>query len=507
MLLMTGLLFISLGIIALNVFPKVLQKQLNKMFIPRKDDPDFITSTLPLYNEYYMFNVTNPSEFLNGAQLRVNEVGPFIFSEWKDKRDVEWNDTEHSVKYDEYAVFHEEDNRNQTFSLDEMVTTFNPVVLTLAAMIADPKFPEYLYIPFQILILRFDLRVFITRPVRELLFGGFESDLIKEMYKITKMESFSQGKAGFLFAANNSKTYRFKEYTGADDIEKLHKIIEIDDQTKTDLWNDERCDRIEGFTGPPFPKPITKNTTLYMYSEGMRRSITFDYDKEVRLKKLEMFRFKVPDSLLEASKENECFCNDEFLCRNQFADFSSISEGIPLVASYPHFYLADQKDIDEISGLNPQEDIHETYMDIEPKTGLLLRIRKRVQVNMVVRRYAKLPIFSKVREGIVPIFWMNTKLDAPGDKLDKLYYAVIISSKVMIGSGAAFIVIGVISIAVVAALVIGEKQSSMIRKFTNEIHSILYQSTNPSIIERNNNDKYEFKKLAKSPPSEKHVIL
>lgn len=40
--------------------------------------------------------------------------------------------------------------------------------------------------------------------------------------------------------------------------------------------------------------------------------------------------------------------------------------GAPIVVSFPHFYQADERYINAIEGMNPNEEEHETYLDINP---------------------------------------------------------------------------------------------------------------------------------------------
>ena len=42
------------------------------------------------------------------------------------------------------------------------------------------------------------------------------------------------------------------------------------------------------------------------------------------------------------------------------------TDGVPLVASLPHFYEADPVLLEGIEGLNPVKEQHETAIDIEP---------------------------------------------------------------------------------------------------------------------------------------------
>lgn len=46
--------------------------------------------------------------------------------------------------------------------------------------------------------------------------------------------------------------------------------------------------------------------------------------------------------------------------------FLFLCTGAPIVVSFPHFYQADEEYINAIEGMNPNEEEHETYLDINP---------------------------------------------------------------------------------------------------------------------------------------------
>jgi len=58
----------------------------------------------------------------------------------------------------------------------------------------------------------------------------------------------------------------------------------------------------------------------------------------------------------------------------------------PSFVSYPHFYLADPSLSEEIIGLSPTADgdVHMTYLDIEPNTGMLARAHKVLQNSFLL---------------------------------------------------------------------------------------------------------------------------
>ena len=54
--------------------------------------------------------------------------------------------------------------------------------------------------------------------------------------------------------------------------------------------------------------------------------------------------------------------------------------GIPIVMTAPHFHNADPGLLDQVIGVSPDIEKHDTVLDIEPITGVALSAHKRIQV-------------------------------------------------------------------------------------------------------------------------------
>jgi len=66
-------------------------------------------------------------------------------------------------------------------------------------------------------------------------------------------------------------------------------------------------------------------------------------------------------------------------------DISRCKKGAPIVLSAPHFYKADPYLVNhEVKGLRPEKALHETFLEIEPLTGLVLNAARRIQINVHV---------------------------------------------------------------------------------------------------------------------------
>ena len=56
--------------------------------------------------------------------------------------------------------------------------------------------------------------------------------------------------------------------------------------------------------------------------------------------------------------------------------------GAPVILSSPHFWYGAQSMVDAIDGINPIKELHETYLDIDPLSGVTLNGHKRIQVEL-----------------------------------------------------------------------------------------------------------------------------
>ena len=78
----------------------------------------------------YYFNVTNAEEILrdrNGTKPDIQEVGPYVYRQFTDLRNVTWNDNDTVTYYKNKTYFYQPNLSNG--SLDDIVTVINPVLL------------------------------------------------------------------------------------------------------------------------------------------------------------------------------------------------------------------------------------------------------------------------------------------------------------------------------------------------------------------------------------------
>lgn len=79
---------------------------------------------------------------------------------------------------------------------------------------------------------------------------------------------------------------------------------------------------------------------------------------------------------------------------------------LPIAASNPHFLHRQGKWTEKIVGLNASVDNHESYIMVEPITGVPVNQCARSQSNLVIKKLNGFPTdIQKFSEMIVPMFW------------------------------------------------------------------------------------------------------
>lgn len=75
--------------------------------------------------------------------------------------------------------------------------------------------------------------------------------------------------------------------------------------------------------------------------------------------------------------------------------------------SYPHFLNGDPSLVDAVEGLKPDPEIHGTFFKIQPKLGVTVSAKVRLQANLWVRNAAHVGAVSKFPTIMFPIMWLE----------------------------------------------------------------------------------------------------
>lgn len=431
-----------------KVFNSMLEKKL--MILPgSKTLENFKSPPVPIYMQFWLFNVTNSEEVLQGALPRLKQVGPYTYDEKQLKYNLIFNHTEGTVTYLQNKTFYYRPDLSPGVDLSDKITTVNAVMMSFGSKL-DSRPPAFRAIA-QVWFDRFGVTPFVTKSVRELLFDGYDEPLLLQLADLTGDPEHATGKFGF-YRKNNTNGGTYTVYTGEKGMDNYQHIArwrgeEMIDFWQPDLWGGDTCNMINGTAGNQFPRPVERHGIIRLYVSELCRSISAEYQKDVQHGALTLYRHVLPDALLARTPDTDCFCVDDFTCKASMINVAPCRKGAPVVMSTPHFYQGDPNDSLPL-GLNPVEHEHETYLDVEPNTGVTFRAAKRIQANIPLHRYSGLPAFRNIPDVILPVFWVNESAVVPIERTHALHRTLNLPFMLVTVGVAVLVTLGVVLIIV-----------------------------------------------------------
>lgn len=357
-----------------------------------------------VYRQFWIFDVQNPDEVAkNSSKIKVKQRGPYTYRvRYLAKENItqDLNDSTVSFVQPNGAIFEP--------SLSVGTENDNFTVLNLAVA-AVPHIYQNTFVQGMLnsLIKKSKSSMFQTRSLKELLWGYKDPFLNLVPYPINTT-------IGVFYPYNDTVDGVYKVFNGKDNISKVAIIDTYKGKRNLSYW-DSYCDMINGTDAASFPPFVEKSRTLRFFSSDICRSIYAVFGSEMNLKGIPVYRFVLPANAFASplqNPDNHCFCTEKVISNNCTSygvlDIGKCKEGKPVYISLPHFLHASPDVSEPIEGLNPNEDEHSTYLDVEPITGFTLQFAKRLQVNILVKPAKKIEALKNLKKPyIVPILWLN----------------------------------------------------------------------------------------------------
>ncbi|CAG7699983.1 unnamed protein product [Allacma fusca] len=391
--------------------------------------------TIPILIKFYIFNVTNIEDAEVGGKFKLQEVGPYVWEEKRTKQIVAVDEDADTVTYREIVWYY----FRRDLSIGSQEDTINIVNIpflaaaTLIYKVGFTSLADNVITFFANMDERFALR---DVNIRELVFDGVELNVaystLADIGIVELPDEFHDGTFAFYNRKNGTPTNEFKINRGVKNYKDFGKIIEYDRQKELNFWTnhslpakaEQYCNKINGTDGSIFPPFVTKAQILDVFAIEICRSVHFKFEKDLNYKGIPSYQFKLPNGLLqgpEVNEDNRCFCADpgDDLANN--CDLSgalrifTCKKAIPVGLSLPHFLHASERLLQSVEGLSPDEDKHKTTIVLEPNSGAVLNIVKRIQIFTEFQRLPGITAFSNITKAFIPIFWLEERADPSDD--------------------------------------------------------------------------------------------
>ncbi|XP_067945487.1 lysosome membrane protein 2-like isoform X1 [Watersipora subatra] len=411
----SGLIILAVGIAVFPIFNAVLHVELKKT-IPLENSTKKLSSwahpmkTSDAWIKFYMFDLANAEEVLNGGTPVFSERGPYVYDAGKVKENIVFqkNGTV-SYRAPRTMIFNaamSSGSENDTF------TTINVPLYTIMNMLKTSALEAKIFS----LLVRFikDATIFRQLTVHEILWG-YEDPLLEILAKLVdelhiKLPVKLDGSWGFFYKKNNSDTGLFNVYTGVDDLDNYMFINTWNKMDHVPFWKTEECNMINGTDGEVYHPFVDLDAKMYLFVADICRSIYLTYEQQVELEGIDLYRFTPPSTLwmytADGHPENECFCVGDVCPHAGALNISSCQGGAPVFVSMPHF-LDGEYYQNLVIGMTPDASKHSTYIDVEKTTGIVMEGSKRVQLNVATAPVHEIPQTKNIPELLFPVIWLD----------------------------------------------------------------------------------------------------
>ncbi|KAK6018265.1 CD36 family protein [Ostertagia ostertagi] len=446
-----GLLSILLGIVTLTVIEGIVDRTRDRLGYEelngtRRLNPMTQKWVHPEYHmqvEIWMFNLMNHAEVLRGAKPRVQEIGPFTFMERQYKSPYQFDKNESRVFYRNNHVYVFNESLSCAHcSLDQRIVIPNVVFQKLVDFVQQGGYPAKFAI--EALLAYFKRESpFIDVSVREALYDGYQDPLLGKvcsynpvLRKLCEAAKIPE-RIGFFYGQNNTDDGLYEVSTGLNDVFSIGKVFTFNNMSvmPETVWDSADAREIRGTDGQLFPPLLEEGRELEVFAGQMCRSIAMQFLRRSDFQDVTAFRYGLPTKMFDPSiPENRGFCN-----KNGTPTFFNASIQIPgclpkglldigrclpgtprIYISNSHFFGADPAVISSIQGMGkPSEENDQTYVDIEPISGVPIFAKRVTQINVGMLK-GNLNVLSNMNNITFPVLWMNETVYFDSDTRDQL---------------------------------------------------------------------------------------
>ncbi|XP_045508738.1 scavenger receptor class B member 1-like [Colias croceus] len=377
----------------------------------------------------HLFNYSNWQRVRDGLdkKLHLDDVGPYVYSQQLERVNIKFEGD--LLTYQERNNFQFLPEKSTGAHFDQVFVPNLPLLGVVAKSVSLQYFGQ---IALKTTLSTFANHkdAFLKLPVQRFLWGYDDSiiDLAKPVLSLQGQLNFD--KFGLLVTKNGTVSDRLTINTGENDKDKMNILEKLNGDRQLKHWGSTECNRIDASDGTIFPPSmLDKKDTLHVFYANLCRRLPFNYVKDVEIADgIQLLRYRMPDTVFDDPAHfppNQCYCEiDTGECPPRgVINVTACAMGAPALASFPHFHLGDPSLRKPFTGLNPNPELHESYLDVHPTLGISLSGKSSLQINIQVRKTNLYPALSFLEDGLIlPVAWIEMTVEELPDSLRSLVY-------------------------------------------------------------------------------------
>jgi len=442
---------------------------------------------LPLHMSVYFLNITNLDDLekrVPGAKPHLVQIGPYVWKQNQQMVDIKWNNMNNTVSFKQNKTYEFMPDLSHGNTLDDNLVGVNPVAIG-AANVAKNSPTAFLTSVMNEMFNKDGVDAFYNYPVGNFTFDGILGPLLKATQGMPiPMELPPFDKFGWFYNRSGNVDYDgyYNMYTGMDDFNRIGQIASWNyNPTLPEKMYTNQCGQVRGSAGTFFP-PNRDKTFIEYFSSDVCRTLRFTFEKEVYIKGVLGYKYALDTNLVNNSlPENKCFNpypDEEIQLYTGLMNVSACKWDTPAYVSYPHFLHGEQALLDQFEegSLQPKKERHESYMVLEPISGVPLEVAIRLQINTLLRPVKRIAddhnpnhtvsveLFDGLDTIYFPTIWFEQVVTLP-DEMTSQFKMMTTAPKVGLGLGIAMLVVGFIMAVYVAFVFVRSRQQRKTETF------------------------------------------
>ncbi|XP_037821125.1 protein croquemort-like [Lucilia sericata] len=364
--------------------------------------------------DIHFFNWTNSEDFYKTkVKPKVEEVGPYSFLEIPKKEIFQWHPENNTVDYGKKHWYYFDETKSER-PLEDKLVTVNGLLVAAASKTRDWNYVKRAVVDMALRL--YKNGIVWKHTAEEFFFKGFEDNIVNLLSIFPSSFRSSMGifvpwdRIGFIYGRNGSTdllgTHTIS--TGAGNMDEFGQIV---------LWKGKNyseplpqaCSSVKGSAGEFQKTNLKKNESIQYFFSDFCRTINLDYVDEYMVEGIKGYRYIISPNTFDngtLNPANECFCNGECLPYGA-VNISGCWFGLPVFISNPHFLDADPFYASKIDGMKPESDKHLTTAVLDPRTGFMLELKGRLQLNFYIQPSSHIRSYQNTRRMLFPIFWFD----------------------------------------------------------------------------------------------------
>ncbi|KAG6457002.1 lysosome membrane protein 2 [Manduca sexta] len=359
--------------------------------------------------EFHVFNVTNAERFLSGKdpKLRVQEVGPFVYQEYRMNDDLELDLEAGVVRF--IPRFRAEFVEEESVGRPEETIVHTPYTSYFTTSTFFSSYPLMIQSVYSMWIKQLRPTPITTMDVHKVLWGDKDKivDFIRTVIPglvyyetIGALDRLYDSTADYKIEMDitNKKKFQVKSV-----MKKLRKKL-----VNTTELVDVKLEFNDTYEGAAFPAEMTPEMPVNIYRTGLCRTLGWEY---VGRRRMELGPDAFLYHLTNKTFENTRLCDSKGLCPQGVFDLSSCFYGLPIALTKSHLLDVDPEFQKRVEGLNPDREKHDSYILIEPRIGLTVETSLSIQLNLLLGDLRYMSDLAKFSDMLLP--QVSLKLTLP----------------------------------------------------------------------------------------------